>query len=65
MNQPRSAYIDANALVLFILGSIDPKNIGRHKRLSVYSRNEFNIVAPFIIGNDPRYIARTCPNALT
>lgn len=34
--------IDTNALVLLVIGLIDPKLINRHKRTSIYSKNDFD-----------------------
>ena len=40
--------IDANALIILLLGLIDPKLINKHKRTSIYEEQDFNDLVAFI-----------------
>ena len=40
--------IDTNALIILIIGLIDPKLINRHRRTSIYEEQDFNDLISFI-----------------
>jgi len=40
--------IDANALIILLLGLIDPKLINKHKRTSIYEEQDFNDLVAFV-----------------
>ncbi len=44
--------IDSNALIVLLLGFIDPKLIGRHKRTSIYQAEDFYNLLSVIKGLD-------------
>lgn len=55
-------YVDANLLVLFVAGLVDPKLIGKHKRLREYSSADFESLVDLIAGVDRVLVT---PNTLT
>lgn len=54
--------IDTNALIILILGRINPKLINSHRRTSIYDEQDYYNLVNFI--NDPSKIL-TLPNILT
>lgn len=40
--------IDTNSLIVLIIGMIDPKLIGRHKRTSIYEEEDYNQLTSLI-----------------
>lgn len=40
--------IDANALIILLLGLIDPKLINKHKRTSIYEEQDFDDLVAFV-----------------
>lgn len=40
--------IDTNSLVIYLLGILDIKHLGKHKRASIYDENDFLDLAEFI-----------------
>lgn len=54
--------LDANLIVLLVVGLTDPNEIGRHKRLSGYDVRDFEILKSVLLGAS-RIIFT--PNALT
>ena len=62
MDEINDIIIDTNALVLYILGSINPNYIGEHKRLSIYELEDFDWLS-YTISRAKRII--TCPNIWT
>ncbi len=57
-----SLLIDANLLVLFAVGSVSPSLITRHKRLTAYVENDYQLLVDFLAGYDILVIT---PNGLT
>lgn len=55
-------FIDTNALIILILGLMDPRQIGSHKRTSIYNENDF-LELSAIIGSLDRLV--TLPNIWT
>ena len=53
--------LDANLLVLAIVGQTNPAYVGRHKRLSEYSLKDFELLTDRLAGLD----VRVTPNTLT
>lgn len=54
--------IDANALVVLLIGSINPKLIESHKRTSIYSEEDFHELL-FAVGNIEKLVV--LPNVWT
>jgi hypothetical protein len=54
--------IDANLLVLLIVGLVSRDLIGRHRRLRQYSEEDFNLLRRLISGHSPILVT---PNTLT
>jgi rRNA-processing protein FCF1 len=54
--------IDTNALILLVLGTVNLNNIGRHRRLSVYTEEDFWTVSSLV--NDENQLLST-PNTWT
>ena len=44
----KKIFIDANALILFVLGNVNSNYIGRHKRLSIYTQRDFDYLETLI-----------------
>ena len=40
--------LDANLLVLLIVGTTDPSYVGRHRRLRAYDKSDFDLLIEFI-----------------
>lgn len=40
--------IDTNSLVVLLLGMLDTKHLGRHKRASIYDEDDYNDLVDFI-----------------
>lgn len=36
--------VDTNALTLLVLGAVNPNNIGRHSKLSIYTQEDFETI---------------------
>lgn len=53
--------LDTNLLLLWIIGSIAPEQIGRHKRLKTYNNDDFKLLGRLL---DSRQVVVT-PNAMT
>ncbi|HQZ83046.1 MAG TPA: hypothetical protein PLR83_07480 [Pyrinomonadaceae bacterium] len=60
--QKRGVFIDTNLLILYIVGSLDPKQIGRHKRTADYSFDDYDRLSKFVDDFDVRVVS---PNVLT
>jgi rRNA-processing protein FCF1 len=41
-------FIDANALTLYVLGSVNRRYIGNHRRLEIYDDDDFEILSAYI-----------------
>ena len=54
--------LDANLLVLLIVGSASRKMIGRHRRLRQYTEDDFDLLRRLISGHSPILVS---PNTLT
>ena len=50
--------IDANSLIVLILGQIDPKLISKHKRTSIYNEEDYNDLVA-IIGDIEKLVTLT------
>ncbi|AQG78174.1 hypothetical protein AWR27_01710 [Spirosoma montaniterrae] len=59
----RGLIIDTNLIVLLVVGSVDPKRISSHKRLSKYTNDDFSILKSFV--QRFRHPLYTTPNILT
>lgn len=53
--------LDTNLLLLWIIGSIAPEQIGRHKRLKTFNEDDFKLLARLL---DRKQVVVT-PNAMT
>lgn len=40
--------LDTNVLLLYLVGSIDPQNVGRFKRTAKYDENDFRILSNLV-----------------
>ena len=58
----KDVFIDTNALLLLILGTINKRNIGNHPRLSVYTNSEFYAISE-LLGKNTRLVSS--PNVWT
>lgn len=54
--------IDANLLLLLIVGSANPLNISKHKRLRAYNESHFHLLLGLIPGANPLIVT---PHSLT
>ena len=57
-----SVIIDANILTLLMVGMINPRNICKHKRTSIYNEDDYKMLLHMISEYDQIY---TCPNIIT
>jgi hypothetical protein len=60
--QSRGLLVDANILVLYLVGSLDPGLIGRHKRLDKFTIEDFRLLEELL---SPLPSIVTTPNVLT
>lgn len=60
--QSRELLLDTNLLILYIVGSIDPKLIGKHKRTNQFIPEDFRLLQS-VVRRFPRIV--TTPNILT
>jgi hypothetical protein len=58
----RELFLDTNLLILYIVGSIDPDLIGRHKRTNQFIPEDYRLLQS-VIRRFPRIV--TTPNILT
>ena len=58
----RNLLLDTNLLILYIVGSIDPKLIGRHKRTNQFIPEDYRVLKE-LLRRFPRIV--TTPNILT
>lgn len=59
---PAGYFIDANLLVLLIVGSVDTRLIAKHRRLRAYSANDYETLIRLL---DPVEQVFVTPNTLT
>ena len=60
--QRRGVFIDSNLLVLMVVGSLDRQLIGRHRRLSSFTPDDFDILAALLAQTG---VVFATPNTLT
>ncbi len=53
-----SLIIDANLLVLFVVGATDRNLIARHKRLKAFSLEDFDLLCRLVVEADPESIVQ-------
>ena len=59
---PSGLFIDANLLVLLVVGSVDRKLIRKHRRLQMFGVRDYDLLIGFIDPVDRVYVT---PNTLT
>ena len=59
---PSGYFVDANLLVLLVVGSLDRDLIGKHRRLRAYSADDYEILIKLL---DPVERVLVTPNTLT
>lgn len=59
---PRGFFIDANLLVLLVVGSVSREAIGRHRRLTVFTSDDYEILINLIHRVERVFVT---PNTLT
>jgi len=57
-----SVVIDTNVFILLIVGLINPSDIEKHKRLSIYKAEHFDLLVSMLSKYDT---ILTCPNVIT
>jgi hypothetical protein len=59
---PREVLLDANLLVLWVIGTVRPDQLGQHKRVRDYQLADFHLLCGLLAQHDR---LRTTPNILT
>ena len=62
MMAPYGYFVDANLLVLLIIGTAQRSLVGRHPRLKEYTANDFDILIKLLDTGETVYVT---PNTLT